>query len=85
MYINGSGGIEVTAEELRDIIKGNLSFRRCPDCVGKGYLMCNGETGEPWENQSQAESEVQDALGEDIYYEYPCDTCNSIGYIEVPE
>lgn len=70
------------AEEIRNIITGNTSFRKCPSCVGRGYEWYSGDTGDVFNNQSLPEEEIADALGE-WADRVECGNCKGIGYIVI--
>lgn len=71
------------SEEIRNIITGKTSFRKCPNCVGRGYEWYCGETGVVFHNQSLPEEDIEEALGE-WADRYECENCKGIGYIVIP-
>lgn len=65
--------IYVTSEELRDIILGKITYRKCPCCDSNGteYWDIDGEVVLPyahpdWEDYNQGE----------------CENCDGVGYIQ---
>ena len=77
--------ITLTSEELRDIIKGVQSYRRCPDCNGEGIVYFK------WKNENQeglvdyiSAQEFADWNGnpDQVGYE-PCENCEEVGYIPI--
>jgi hypothetical protein len=87
--------ISLEPEELRDIIKGNVPVRKCPDCLGKGeswtfhYVLAN----DPDENNEQfkdVSSQFAADFNEDnlppeysygVCFLYDCETCFTVGYV----
>ena len=88
-----ANSLSLEPEELRDIIKGNIPVRKCPDCLGEGeswtlhYVLTDDltETEDFKEVTAQfaADFQVDDFLqysyGECVLY--PCETCNTVGYV----
>ncbi len=60
-------------EELRAIITGKRSYKRCPDCQGTGIVW-----GDADGNALSATDAVE--RGEDVCSE-PCQDCDEVGYI----
>ena len=90
-------GITIEAEELRGILKGEIGFRRCPDCQGEGeswtlhYVLAD----DPDQSNEQFK-DVSDQFAADFdednlppeysfgeCYLYHCDTCKGVGYIPI--
>lgn len=71
----------VETQWLRDVIKGKVEFRKCPDCMGRGYIWC--EDGTIYPDQSKPDEELQELCGE-FGWTDECDCCNGLGYIEIP-
>jgi len=87
--------ILIEPEKLRDIIKGNVSVRKCPDCLGEGeswtlhYVLAN----DPDENNEQCkdvnEQFVADFNEDNLPPEYSygacrlydCENCSTVGYV----
>ena len=79
--------------ELRDIIRGRMDFRRCPECEGEGkvwvlhYVLADDPNGiEDQKNvggQFAADFLIDDhpqySWGE--CHQYGCDVCHGVGYI----
>jgi len=87
--------IHMTPEFLRGIIKGEVNFRKCPDCYGEGdaYAYNDGQIPCTMQEWSEIEAEGEEWRkahpGEslpDRYYGGPegCETCEGVGYIQVP-
>ena len=65
--------IEVSAEWLREVIKGRIQFRKCPLCDPDAIeIQAYGADGEP------CASDQPDAT------RYNCENCDEIGFIELP-
>lgn len=84
MSVIGRLGVDCDIDWFRKVVQGKVMFRKCPDCVGRGYVWYDGCTGMLHNNQSLEEEELKDSCGE-----YPCtdvcDNCNGIGYIQTME
>lgn len=76
-----SSYIECSKEWLRDVIKGKIEWRRCPDCLGRGYLWFGEEEVHP--NQSLSEEQLEEECGQWGSTEF-CENCGGLGYIELP-
>ena len=91
---NQFDSISLKPEELRDIIKGNIPVRKCPDCLGEGniwtlhYVLENDPDQDNEQNkdvsaQFAADFKVgnfpQYSYGECHLYE--CESCRTVGYI----
>ena len=88
-------GIFLEPEELRDIIRGEIQFRKCPDCQGDGeywtlhYVLASDtdQTNEQFKDVSAqfAADFDEDALPPEYSFgechSYSCETCGSVGYI----
>ena len=88
-------GITLDPEELRDIIKGVIEFRKCPDCRGKGecwtlhYVLADDpdevedfkDVSEQFAADFQVDDYPQYSYGECFLDE--CETCGSVGYIPI--
>lgn len=98
MDIDDYGNVRLEAKELRAIIRGELGFRKCPDCQGEGeswtlhYVLANN----PDQDEQMKDVSAQFAAdfdednlppeyswGECALYE--CETCGSVGYLPVEE
>jgi len=87
------GGIEIQAEELRALIKGDIGARKCPDCGGKGqewrlhYVLAD-DPDEIEEDKTVSDQFAADFLVDD-YPQYSwgqcflwdCETCYTVGYV----
>lgn len=69
-----SGYMEVEKDWMRDLIRGKIIFRKCPDCDkdGRQYWDENGENCQPSPKEEWGEN----------YGEGPCETCDGLGYLE---
>jgi hypothetical protein len=86
-------GVSLDAEELRDIIQGKMSFRRCPECEGEGTVWClhyvlADDPNEIEDQKSVGAQFAADFLVDDhpqySYGEcrlYDCYVCHGVGYI----
>jgi hypothetical protein len=86
-------GVTLEPEELRAIIKGEIGFRKCPDCGGHGeswtlhYVLADDP------NESEEYKDVSAQFAADFVVDdypqysygecflYDCHTCHSVGYI----
>lgn len=90
-------GISLEPAELRGIIRGEIGFRKCPDCQGQGktWTLHYVEANDPDQTNEQFR-EVSDQFAADFdednpppeyswgeCYQYQCDTCHGVGYISV--
>lgn len=90
-------GVQMEAEELRGIIRGEIGFRRCPDCQGQGkeWTLHYVETNDPDQGNEQFK-EVTEQFAADFdednlppeyswgeCWQYDCVTCHGVGYISV--
>ena len=85
------------AEELRAIIRGEIGFRKCPDCEGHGesWVLHYVSADDPKEvedfkdvSEGFATNFVVDDYPEYSWgecYLYPCETCGGVGYIFIEE
>ena len=76
--------IAITVAGLRATIEGRRSYRKCPACLGRGYVWC-------YENETDA-LEAPDQTGDDenwykekynahdVYIE-GCENCDTVGYV----
>jgi len=83
------------AEELRAIIRGEIGFRKCPDCEGHGesWMLHYVSADDPNELEEFKEVSAQFAADFEVdnfpqysYGEcllYDCDTCGGVGYVPV--
>lgn len=67
---------EFTADELRSIIEGNTTYKRCPSCNGKGVEYYSTTTGEVITEEKYNETEKYET---DVC---ACDLCFGVGYIK---
>jgi hypothetical protein len=93
MQISDYGEVLLDTGELRAIIRGEMTFRKCPDCQGDGkswtlhYVLADSPSGleESTEVSAQfaADFQVDDfpqySYGECLLYD--CDTCRCVGYV----
>lgn len=71
-----SGIIELSIGELRDIITGKQTYRKCSACDKSGL--------EYWdENGMSVQSSPHPSWG-DSYESGPCEECDGVGYIPNP-
>ena len=77
-------GSDCDVDWFRKVIQGKVLFRRCPDCIGRGYVWYDGYTGEVCGNQALEEEALKENCGD-----YPCtdmcDNCDGIGYVQTLE
>lgn len=86
-------GVTLEPEELRAIIKGEIEFRKCPDCEGHGeswtlhYVLAD-DANEIEEYKDVSAQFAADFVVDDYpeyswgkCYCYDCHTCHSVGYI----
>ena len=96
MQLSYGNDLLLEAAELRAILKGEMGFRKCPDCQGEGeswtlhYTLKDDEDNEQFKEVSAqfAADFVVDDYPQYSYGEcflYDCDTCKSVGYILVEE
>ena len=90
-------GITIEAKELRAVIRGELGFRRCPDCQGEGdsWVLHYSLADDPLGIEDQKEVGPQFAADflVDNYPEYSfgecylhtCNTCHGVGYVPTEE
>lgn len=98
MGIDDYGTVTLEAKELRAIIKGELGFRKCPDCQGEGdsWTLHYVLTDDPDQDEQMKDISAQFAAdfdeenlppeyswGECVLYE--CETCGGVGYLPVEE
>ncbi len=58
---------------LRDVIKGVITFRKCPQCDNEGReIQCYDSDGEP------CLPDNEDAT------RHTCESCNGLAFIEIP-
>ena len=88
-----SDGVSMDAGELRDIIQGNMSFRRCPECEGEGsvwvlHSVLADDPNQIEDQKSVGPQFVADFLVDDHpqysygeCYFYDCHVCHGVGYI----
>ena len=67
---------ELDTEELRNIITGKTSFRKCP--------CCNKEGLEYWEETGVSVLPYPHPDWGDNYESGPCDECDGLGYVQNP-
>lgn len=73
MYLSKSYSLE----ELRQIICGEISFRKCPACDKNGL--------EYWDENGNGVSSFPHPDWGDNYQCGPCESCDGLGYIENPK
>lgn len=92
------GDITLEAEELRAIIRGELGFRKCPDCQGDGeswtlhYVLAD-DPDQDNEQYKEVSSQFAADFEIDNYPEYSfgkchlykCEICYNVGYIPVEQ
>ena len=90
-----SDGVFMDAEELSDIIKGKMSFRRCPECEGEGEVWALHYVLADDPNQIEDQKNVGPQFAADFLvddhpqysygecYLYGCHVCHGVGYIPV--
>jgi hypothetical protein len=89
-------GVQMDAEELRGIIRGDIGFRRCPDCQGQGesWTLHYVEANDPDQDNEQFRQVSEQFAADFLVDNYPdlsfgdclldqCDTCHGVGYISV--
>ena len=88
-----SDGVSMDAGELRDIIQGNMSFRRCPECEGGGSVWVLHYVLADDPNQIEDQKSVGPQFAADFLvddhpqysygecYFYDCHVCHGVGYI----
>ncbi len=77
-----SGGYwNIESDELLKIIKGKIVFKRCPDCLGRGYVWYDVASGDVYPDQS-----CEDKFS---LMEYAttdgCEECIGLGYVKAYE
>lgn len=89
-------GIYLDPDELRGIIRGEISFRKCPDCQGEGktWALHYVEASDPDQDNEQFR-DVSDQFAADFLVDnypdllfgeclqYTCNTYHGVGYISV--
>lgn len=97
MDIDSYGTVTLEAKELRAIIRGELGFRKCPDCQGEGeswtlhYVLAddpdqNNEQQKDVSAQFAADFDEDNLPSEYSWGEcalYECETCGGVGYVPV--
>ena len=84
--------IVLSSEELRSILKGQTTYRRCPDCQGEGEVWfieyarkeCPHENLQRLCSAQEASDFVLDDWPDYSYGEAgheSCETCESVGYV----
>jgi hypothetical protein len=86
--------VVLEAHELRAIIRGELGFRKCPDCQGEceSWTLHYTLKNDPTETEQTMEVSAQFAADFDVdnppeeyswaeCYCYTCETCHGVGYI----
>ena len=76
-----AGSWEISAEELSKIIRGEVFFKKCPDCLGRGYEYYDRELGEVYPDQSNEEY-LQSLEWSDTDQ---CSLCQGLGYVKAYE
>ena len=89
-------GVTLEPKELRNIIKGEIGFRKCPDCEGHGeswtlhYILADDlQDNEQFRDvsaQFAADFDEDNLPSEYSFGEcflYDCETCSSVGYIPI--
>jgi hypothetical protein len=66
--------IDVEIDWLRDMIRGKIIFRKCPDCDKDGLVFFD-------ENGQNASPNPRPEWGEN-YDSSQCETCEGLGYLE---
>jgi len=86
-------GIDISTQELREVIRGERTFRKCPDCQGEGqewvlhYALADDPHGV--EDQKVVGAQFAADFLVDDYPQYSygecalheCETCWGLGYI----
>lgn len=77
--------LSITSQDLRKIIQGKISMRKCPDCQGEGVIYLQFENDDydyenPKQISAQQFAELADPL-EDGHAEI-CENCNGVGYVK---
>jgi hypothetical protein len=65
--------MDITPEELREIILGKITFRKCPCCDNDGY--------EYWDENGISALPSPHPSWKDNYTKGACQNCHGIGYI----
>ena len=85
------GGIDIDPEDLRSIIQGKCTIRKCPDCNGDGNVYLHYKSDYD-DNPQQVSSQFYADWEGDQYDEFspsvdmqPCETCYRVGYIAIDE
>lgn len=69
-------------DELRAIIEGRRSYRKCPACLGRGYEWFCADKGVVFADQDgDDESYYEDKYGSEYVDKDGCDTCYGLGYV----
>jgi hypothetical protein len=93
MQISDYGEVLLDTGELRAIIRGEMTFRKCPDCQSDckswtlHYVLADSRSGlvefKEVSAQFAADFQVDDfpqySYGECFLYD--CDTCGGVGYV----
>ena len=84
--------IVLSSKELRSILKGQTTYRKCPDCQGEGevWFIEYALKARPHDNLQRlcSAQEASDFVIDDwpdyaygIVGHEPCDTCDGVGYV----
>lgn len=89
-------GANLEPEELRGIIKGEIQFRKCPDCQGDGQVWTLHYVLADDPDQDEQFKDVTAQFAADFDEDnlpqqyswgechlYDCETCHRVGYIPV--
>ncbi len=96
MYIS-EYGVTLEPEELRGIIRGEIGFRKCPDCQGYGESWTLHYVEADDKNEVEQFRDVSDEFAANFSVDdhpeltygecflYKCDTCKGVGYLPVEQ
>lgn len=67
-------------EELRAIIEGRRSYRKCPACQGRGFEWYCATQGVVFEDQRGESEDYYEAISDNVEKD-GCETCSGLGYV----
>jgi len=71
--------MEIESKELRDIILGKITFRKCPMCYGEGNMFWTEASEDNCSKRTYEEAGGWGVEGNSTDW---CDTCNGVGFIQ---
>ena len=70
--------IELGEEDLRSLIRGQIIFRKCPDCEGEGIWYYIEDSDLPVTNTTYEKAGGANHIENDTQR---CETCKGVGYV----